>query len=243
MILILVIHDISSKEKIIVIDLIEEYLDKNRYFSVNKLIPFILSRTSKSSSELNREGIRIVLQDLAENNYICEGSKLTKNKILSNKNRKEIYDFIIENPGINFNRISTQLDLTYPVISWHLNTLIKFNFIRKKKIDNRECYFDINYDDYDLKKIYLLSNDKCKQVLDYILENSRGVVFSHIANNLGISRNTVKKYINQLEKNDLIYKEKTSKGNLIFLDIENYENLREIVRRNKKRSSISGIEY
>ena len=125
-----------------VLNIINEYLDKNRFFSANDIIPFISSRLAKSGINLNINGIRTVLKSLVEKNVIVEGSKLTRDEILTNLNRNKIYEYIQKNPGINFNKIVSSLNLNIPVVEWHLNILIKFNFIIKEKIDNLDVYFD-----------------------------------------------------------------------------------------------------
>ena len=121
-------------------------MDKNRFFSANDIVPFISSRFAKSDINININGIRTILKSLVEKNFIVEGSKLTRNEILTNINRKKIYEYIQKNPGSHFNKIVSNLNLNIPVVAWHLNILIKFNFISKEEIDNSDVYFDLNID-------------------------------------------------------------------------------------------------
>ena len=79
---------IASNEQT-VLEIINEYLDKNRFFRVNDILPFISSRFAKSGININVNGIRTILKSLVEKNFIVDGSKLTRDEILFNFNRKK----------------------------------------------------------------------------------------------------------------------------------------------------------
>ena len=110
----------------VVFEITQEYLNKNRCFNLENIIPYINVRLKKFSISLNYEGIREILKSLIKKKLILERSKLTKNDILNNTNRKKIYDFITNNPGVYFNRIARELDLSNYILAWHIKILMKF---------------------------------------------------------------------------------------------------------------------
>lgn len=215
---------IASNEQT-VLEIINEYLDKNRFFSVNDILPFISSRFAKSGINININGIRTILKSLIEKNFIVEGSKLTRNEILSNFNRKKIYEYIQKNPGAHFYNIVSNLDLNIPVVEWHLNILIKFMYISKEKIENRGAYFDVNVKSEDRMIIYLISKDKCKQIIDFLKENQEGITRSQISEQLNMHSTTVTKYTDKLHENRILTKKSLPNKTLYFLNNENYEKL------------------
>ena len=215
---------IASNEQT-VLEIINEYLDKNRFFSVNDILPFISSRFAKSGINININGIRTILKSLIEKNFIVEGSKLTRNEILSNFNRKKIYEYIQKNPGAHFYNIVSNLDLNIPVVEWHLNILIKFMYTSKEKIENRGAYFDVNVKSEDRMIIYLISKDKCKQIIDFLKENQEGITKSQISEQLNMHSTTVTKYTDKLHENRILTKKSLPNKTLYFLNNENYEKL------------------
>ena len=215
---------IASNEQT-VLEIINEYLDKNRFFSVNDILPFISSRFAKSGINININGIRTILKSLIEKNFIVEGSKLTRNEILSNFNRKKIYEYIQKNPGAHFYNIVSNLDLNIPVVEWHLNILIKFMYTSKEKIENRGAYFDVNVKSEDRMIIYLISKDKCKQIIDFLKENQEGITRSQISEQLNMHSTTVTKYTDKLHENRILTKKSLPNKTLYFLNNENYEKL------------------
>ena len=217
--------EIIASNKQTVLEIINEYLDKNRFFSVNDILPFISSRFAKSGINININGIRTILKSLVEKNFIVEGSKLTRNEILSNFNRKKIYEYIQKNPGVLFYNIVSNLGLNIPVVEWHLNILIKFMYISKEKIENRGAYFDVNVKSEDRMIIYLISKDKCKQIIDFLKENQEGITRSQISEQLNMHSTTVTKYTDKLHENGILAKKSLPNKTLYFLNNENYEKL------------------
>jgi len=208
-----------------VLNIINEYLDKNRFFSANDIIPFISSRLAKSGINLNINGIRTVLKSLVEKNVIVEGSKLTRDEILTNLNRNKIYEYIQKNPGINFNKIVSSLNLNIPVVEWHLNILIKFNFIIKEKIDNLDVYFDLNIEPEDRMILYFISKDKSKQIIDFLKINQEGITKYQISEQLNMHSTTVTKYTERLHEYKILNKMSLPNKTLFFLNIKNYNRI------------------
>ncbi|MBD3228094.1 MAG: hypothetical protein GF329_07880 [Candidatus Lokiarchaeota archaeon] len=214
--------ELTLKYESLVFDIIQEYVNKNRTFNYNTILPFINSRFGKSNINLNNRGIKLIIQKLIKKGLISEGSKLTRTDVLSNPNRKDIFDFIKNNPGIYFNKLVEKLDLNPPVVGWHLKTLLKFKCIKYKKIENRKVYFIVNIEKDLLKLYYTLSKNKCKQIIDYFLMNNSAKK-SQISNKLSMHHYTVNKYLDILEEYNLV---KKSKKNFIF-NIDYYKELLE----------------
>ena len=210
-----------------VLEVINEYLDKNRYFSINEILPFLTSRFARSGVNLNINGIRTILRSLVEKSILVEGSKLTKDDILSNFNRKKIYNYICKNPGIHFNKIVSSLNLNIPVVEWHLNMLIKFMYIDKEKIDNLDTYFNINVKPEDRMIFFLISNENYRKIIDYIGENQEGCSKHQISEQLNMHSTTVNKYTARLLEYGIITKKSLPNKTLFFLKQMYYDKFRQ----------------
>ncbi|MFX1329551.1 MAG: winged helix-turn-helix transcriptional regulator [Promethearchaeota archaeon] len=219
--------DFIANNEQVVLETINEYLDKNRYFSLNDILPFISSRFAKSGINVNIDGIKTILKSLIEKNIIVEGSKLTKTDILLNYNRNKIYNYIYKNPGVHFNKIVSTLNLNIPVVEWHLNMLIKFMFITKEKIDNLDTYFDINIKSEDRMLIYLISSNKYKQIIEYIKENQEGISKHQISGQLNMHSTTVNKYTDRLLEYGILTKKALPNKTLFFLNQTNYNRIKQ----------------
>ena len=71
---------------------------------------------SRTSININEEGIKSILETFMNKRLFVQGSKLNKEIVLENPNRKKIYQFINKNPGL------------------YLNKLIKHDYTAAKKI-------------------------------------------------------------------------------------------------------------
>ena len=89
--------ELAEQEKAI-LNIVHDYLDKNRKFTFEEMIPYIISRVRSTSLNINKEGVKAILKSLTSKKLLVEGSKLAKSDILINQKRKRIYEFIINNP-------------------------------------------------------------------------------------------------------------------------------------------------
>lgn len=202
----------------LVFSVVQEYLNKNRYFDVNEILPFIVSRFRMSSININMKGIEEILKSLVKKKIIVEGSKLSIDEILKNEKRKKIYDFILDNPGTYFYKIVTKLGISNHVVVWHLKMLLKFNFIKLEKFENHNVYFDAQFNVKNSKFAYITSKEKGKKIIDYLRENDYGFSKSQLSNALKMHPNTISKYLKMLEQFNVIIKKRVSKRVIYFLN-------------------------
>ena len=201
----------------VVFEITQEYLNKNRCFNLENIIPYINVRLKKFSISLTYDGIREILKSLIKKKIILERSKLTKNHILNNTNRKKIYDFITNNPGVYFNRISRELQLSNYILAWHIKMLINFEFIKSSIMDNHEIFFNIDIPSDEYSILYILSKEKAREMINYLKLNQDGCYKTQICKDLNMHSNTVSKYIKKLEDLKIIIQKKDSNRNIYFL--------------------------
>jgi predicted transcriptional regulator len=211
------VAQLSEQEKI-VLDSVQEFLDKNRSLEFRKVIPFISSRFKFSSIMINENGIRIALTTLIEKRFILQGSKLTRKTALNNKKRNMLYNFIVKNPGIYFKKITTDLNLNNHVAIWHLKTLVEFNLIKKEKFKNHYIYFEQNLRIENAVNNFYTLKEKSRKIIDFLKINDIGVSRNKIAQSLGMHSNTINKYMDELEAIGLVSKKKLPKKTLYFLN-------------------------
>ena len=198
-----------------VYDAINEYLNENRILEFSKVIPYLSFKISRSSINLNTQGIMEILKSLVEKNLIVEGSKLTKEKVLLTSNRRKIYEFILKNPGTYKYLIQKELNLSNHTVIWHLNVLLEFQFIEKLLIDGRDVYLEPGLDKVKVEKSYYLTNDKAKAIIEYLKDTDVGVIKNEIARDLKFHPKTISKYLEVLENMKIVEKEEYL-GNIVY---------------------------
>jgi len=209
-----------TKEEKIILDIVGEYLNKNRQFILEEIVPFINSRLRGSSLNLNYKGIKQILKSLLDKRYLIEGSKLSQEDILENEKRREIYEYVLNNPGVYFNRIVSNLGFSNHVVVWHLNMLLKFNFIKKIKVDNHDIYFDLRTTKEDAQFYYYTSKNKSKRIIDYLKNGVIGATKTELSSVLNIHINTLSKYLNKLQEFNVITSEEIDNKILYFFKLD-----------------------
>ncbi len=206
----------KEKEKL-VYQMIQEYLNKNRYLNITNLIPYIKNRFTNAQININEEGIAKIISSLIERRLIVKRSKLVKEDILTHPNRIKLFNYIKENPGVYFYCLVKELNISNHVVKWHLDMLLMFNFISKIQVDNHDIYFDANLDPMDAIQRYYLSNEKCKMIIEHLKNNADGgITKTGISEQLNMHLKTVTKYVKVLCKIGLIKKEEISYKTLYF---------------------------
>ncbi len=201
-----------------VLDLVQEYIEEHQFFNASAIIPFISSRFAKTSINISDQGIKSILQSLVKKNLIVDGSRLTRDRVLNNKNRKKIYDYILNNPGTYFYEIVKKTKLNIPVVEWHINILLNFNFIIKRKIGNQEVYFEIKYNQELDETVHFIRKDKSKKIIKFFLYDNDGITKTRISKELKMHYNTINKYFEKLERMRILNKKKLSNMTIFFLN-------------------------
>jgi predicted transcriptional regulator len=95
-------------------------------------------------------------------------------------------------------------------------------YICKEKIENKEIYFDINIKSEDRMIIYLISKDKCKEIINFLKLHQEGVTRTQISEQLNMHSTTVAKYTDKLHENGILSKKSLRNKTLYFLNNDNY---------------------
>ena len=213
-------QEISEQENL-VYKVIQDYLKKRRPIVVNQLVPYIVSRLSKQSVDINSRKVKSIVELFIQKKIIIEGSRLTRDDILKNKTRKEINEFINKNSAVYFHQIMKYLDLPTHSVIWHLNLLFLFGFIKKTKIEkhyNHYIYYKTEINSLQAKKIYFTKNNKCKDIIEYLRNKNGGCSKTELSKQLGMHPNTIRKYIGALEAIKVVFKKNISNKSLYYLN-------------------------
>jgi hypothetical protein len=208
-----------------VIEIAKEVINNN-----NVLDTELLYALAKRRLKFPRKGLLSIIQLLINKKVLVEGSKYTKDEILNNKYRLNLYNFLTSYLGAHFSTIRKQIITdnsgslgSSGQLIWHLEMLIKFNYIKKIKIKNYTVFlpYEIDeeigllhfvlHDEIYLKIIQLLiSNEKLKKSEVHKLVNEKRETIYYRINNL-IEFNIIESsgdktslILNSIKKDDII---------------------------------------
>ncbi len=206
----------------IVLKLVEEYLSKKTFFSISDIVIFINNRV-KSYPFINKAKIEVIIKSLIKKRVILPGTKLMKNNIIDNPTRKEIFNYIKKNPGININEVMKNQNLGSNQALWHLSALEKFQFTRSKKIQNRKVFYKFDSNQKLDEIFYYLRVDIVREIINYMPKRDIALKITEIADGLKKNHNTIKKYLDILGNLKLIKVEKEKTRDVYRLDLKRYQ--------------------
>ncbi|TFG18410.1 MAG: hypothetical protein EU531_00185 [Promethearchaeota archaeon] len=211
----------------IVFELIEEYLKKKPFFSIEDIVVFINNRV-KLNPDINKNKIEKIIKKLIKRRILIPGTKLMKNNIIEHPVRNEIFNLIKQTPS-NINEIMNAIDIGSNQALWHLSCLEKFQFVRSRKFDNQRVFFNSDLNpEFDELYFYLRQNF-IKEIINFMLEEKKDFKITEIANRLKKNYNTIKKYLKILQSLKLINVKKQNKKLLFSLNEDKFFEVRNFI--------------
>jgi predicted transcriptional regulator len=173
-----------------VIEIAEEILDENKILNIDTLY-----YRAKKRLKIPSKGLKAIIQILINNKILVNRSKFTRRTLLSNTTRKLIFNFIQSNIGSHFSLIkkvgiSNDMARSPGELIWHLDMLIKFNFIKKLKVKNYTIFLPYNVDDESGIIFFFLRDDLNRKIIRQVL-SSEPKDRAQIHKLVGVSRETI----------------------------------------------------
>jgi DNA-binding MarR family transcriptional regulator len=124
--------------------------------------------------------------------------RVTGETILLNTQRQLILQYLSKYPCNHMNGIVRDLGLSYPTVKWHIDLMIKQEFVSYKNIGNKNVFFPYNMiADKDIELFTFLNKDKAR-VLYSLLINKPGLTQKEICTLSKMSNRTVISYLMEL---------------------------------------------
>ena len=108
------------------------------------------------------------------------------------------------------------MKLTTNVVYWHIEILLRFDFIHTVEFANRNIYFDSKLRDEDVKKLYFQVKEESKNILEQLKLDDSGFTIKGISKIINSHPKTVQKYLKQLESFGYVERVKTSNREVLY---------------------------
>jgi predicted transcriptional regulator len=124
--------------------------------------------------------------------------------LLNQTTRVQIYNFIINNPGINFRGICNSLILPIGVVQYHLAVLMKGGLISNRRDGRNKRYFESKkFSSTEMKIISVLRHETAEKILT-ILHDDESASHGNLAQRLNISSQALTWHMKQLKESGLV---------------------------------------
>jgi len=149
--------------------------------------------------------------------------------VFSNSTRVEIYDFIKDNPGVQFRGICNQLGLSIGLAEFHLGVLKKAGLISFIRDGRYKRFFESKrFSRKEMEIISLLRHDTTRSILKTMLEG-KNLSHGELASQLSITSQGLTWQINRLKKAGLVQESKDGMKVIYLLEDTHAPMLAEII--------------
>jgi len=142
--------------------------------------------------------------------------RLSLDEVLENENRNKIIDLILNEPGIHFNELLRRTGLAAGNLVWHLDILITYKVIGKKRIGNFIAYFPY-YQKNPISNVDLkLQKSKLTLEVLEMIEQDPGIWNNLITKKFKVDHKTIQYHIKKLIELNLINIKKEGRKNKLY---------------------------
>lgn len=146
--------------------------------------------------------------------------RLSIEEVLENENRNKIIDLILNEPGIHFNELLRQTGLAAGNLVWHLDILLTYKVIGKKRIGNYIAYFPY-YQKNPISNVDLkLQKSKLTLEILEMIEKNPGLWNNLITKKFKVDHKTIQYHLDKLSDLDLIIFKKDGRKKKIYPNLE-----------------------
>ena len=149
--------------------------------------------------------------------------RLSMEDVLENENRTFIISTILDHPGIHFNQLLRESQISAGTLAWHLDILETFKVIRKERVGQYLLYFSY----LDVNPVSKLDSklQKSRTTLEImqLIKDNPGIYQNQIAKRMDLNHKTVKYHLDKLRDADIIISKKLGRRNLFYpIDLEDF---------------------
>ncbi len=213
-----------------VIEIAEDIMSQNKILNVENLY-----NIAKKRLRLSRNGLLLILKFLIDNKILIEGSKFSRETVLSNPTRRGIYNYIRMNPGVHFSYLrSKALSVesgSSGQLVWHIEMLLKFNYIDKIKVGNYTVFLPIELE-ANLGIINFLLRDRINRKIVDLLTMQSSIKKSEIFKLIDEKREIVSYRLKNLVDYNLICCEDDTNKN-VYINPDKQEDIFNILNNVK----------
>ena len=146
--------------------------------------------------------------------------RLSLDDVLENKNRNKIIDLILNEPGIHFNELLRKTGLAAGNLVWHLDILITYKVIGKKRIGHFVAYFPY-YQKNPISNVDLkLRKSKLTLEILEMIEKKPGIWNNLITKEFKVDHKTIQYHLDKLIDLGLIIFRKEGRKKKIYPNLE-----------------------
>jgi len=142
--------------------------------------------------------------------------RLTIEQVLENENRDKIISLILEQPGVHFNEILREIDISAGTLVWHLDILETFKVIQKQRIGQYLVYYPFKVRNPISKLDLKLRKSRTTLEILQLINDHPGMYQNQIAHRMDLDHKTVKYHIDKLIESELISVKKKGRRNLFY---------------------------
>ena len=147
---------------------------------------------------------------------------MLKEVILENERRREIYDFLVSNPGFHMRELQRRLKLPLTSLEYHLDYMVRKNILTRDKKGRFTRFYAKILDKKDEEIISILRQRKLREIVLLMIAKEKSTCHD-LQEIMNIPSSTLSYYLKQLTDHGLVFRERSGHENFYKVEDERIE--------------------
>ena len=147
---------------------------------------------------------------------------MLKEVILENQRRREIYDFLVSNPGFHMRELQRRLKLPLTSLEYHLDYMVRKNILTRDKKGRFTRFYAKILDKKDEEVISILRQRKLRELVLLMIAMNKST-YHELQEIMNIPSSTLSYYLKQLTDHGLVFRERSSHENFYKVEDKRVE--------------------
>lgn len=205
----------ASDEKTQILRIAEELLRENKVIYLDMLFKICRRRLKMDSIK-----IHTTIQQLYKEKILVNGSKMTKKAVLHHNFREKLFNYVKMHPGKNFSMLKKEIpieiksenNISSGFLTWHLNILVKFGFIKMVTLGNFNVYMEKELD-ANVGLLYFQFRKKITRDILWLIVKEGQLNQADVYSSIEENRGTVYYHLKNMLETELLYSDINSDTN------------------------------
>lgn len=207
---------------------------------LDQLYPLELYLIAKNQSDYDESDLFTNISELFEDKWVIPGERMTKDAVLKILEHKQVYKYILRNPGCETLQIMKELNISFRYALKNLETLFKFGFIRARKYSQYFLYFPFSMSEEEDLIYCLARNGTNRKILEYLGEKIDVATVEELAKVTNTRESAILRKLKRLAEAHLILysqDKNTVKANLNKVDLNVFQKILDKYKRNPAQNN------
>lgn len=142
-----------------------------------------------------------------------------RDELLENENRRRIYQFVRQHPGLHLRALHRRLEIPLSTLDYHLNYMVRHHILYKETDGNYQRFYTVPLSDDEKELLPLFRQKWVREILQLVLTHNK-LKYQDLLDMLMLPPSTLSLYLSRLVDHSLLCRHQVGRETIYTLSSE-----------------------